>query len=464
VYLIVWKLELVVIAAMIASNSVFAGYEIALASIGLGRLQALDRQRRRGAKTALRMKQRMEASLAVVQLGITLVGATAAATGGSGAEESIEPFLRQQGLSPGVSEFLAIGLVVAPLTVVTIIVGELVPKVFSLRNKEWVCLTLSPPMYWFSRSVWPAVWFLERTVTWIMRWSTGRGQRSGAGSSADGAVQEIHEAASLARMSRLIGHREEGIIVSASRLAATPLSRVMLPAEYIGMLSTSQSLSEALITAHQEMHTRFPVTEEAGNPERIIGYVNFKDIVAALRVSPTEPSLLNMVRRLPRFDAKMSVADCLEHLIREHNHIALVRDADGKTVGLVTLEDIVEELVGEIYDEFDRTPSYLTPAGPGWIAGGFVQLTQLRERTGIELPPVSEKPLYTLNDWVVERLGRPPRGGDEIVEKTFRIMVRKTRQILVQEAYLSRPSDTREPAPLPQQPTTASAPDHEEPA
>jgi putative hemolysin len=369
--------------------------------------------------------------------------------------------LRQAGFSPGASEFLAIALVVAPLTVVTIIVGELVPKVFSLRNKEWVCLTLSPPMYWFSQSVWPAVWFLERTVTWIIKWGAGRGPRGGTGGSAEAAVQEIHEAATLARMSRLIGHREESIIVSASRLAATPLRRVMLPAEYIGMLSTNQSLSEALVTAHKEMHTRFPVTEQAGNPEQIIGYVNFKDIVAALRVSPAEPSLVNLVRRLPTFDAEMSVADCLEHLIREHNHIALVRGTDGRIVGLVTLEDIVEELVGEIYDEFDRTPAYLTPTGQGWIAGGFVSLTHLREMTGIELPPLSEKPLYTLNDWVVERLGRPPRGGDEIVDKTFRIVVRKTRQILVQEAYLSQISDTHSPAPGFAQKATAVDPGHE---
>jgi putative hemolysin len=434
----VWYFELIVIVIMIAFNSVFAGYEIALASIGLGRIQMLVRENRRGAKMALRMKQRMEASLAVVQLGITLVGATAAATGGAGAEESIEPVLREAGFSSGIAQFLAIALVVAPLTVVTIIAGELVPKVFALRNKEWVCLTLSPPMFWFSKSVWPAVWFLESTVTWIMQRSWRGEKRGGAATAQESVVQEIHEAATLARMSRLIGHREEGIIVSASRLAATPLRHVMLPAEYIGMLLTTQSLSEALITAHQEMHTRFPVTEEAGNPDRIVGYVNFKDIVATLRLSPVEPTLLNLVRRLPSFDSKMSVADCLEHLIREHNHIALVREAKGHIVGMITLEDIVEELVGEIYDEFDRLPAFLTPAGQGWIAGGFVSLNHLREVTEIDLRPLSEKPVYTLNDWIVERLDGPPRGGDEIVEATFRILVRKTRQTLVQEAYLER--------------------------
>jgi putative hemolysin len=430
--------ELVVILLMIAFNSVFAAYEIALASIGLGRLQALVHDRRRGAKAALRMKQRMEASLAVVQLGITLVGATAAATGGAGAEETIEPLLREAGIAGTAAQFFAIALVVAPLTVVTIILGELVPKVFALRNQKWVCLTLSPTMQWFSYCVWPAVWVLERAVFWIMRWGQ-RGQPDLArGVGEETVVREIHEAAAFARMSRLIGNREEGIIVSASRLAATPLQRIMLPAKYIGMLTTSQTLSDALVTAHQEMHTRLPVTEEHGNPQRIIGYANFKDIVSALRLSPNEPTLRNLVRHLPVFEAEMSVADCLEHLIRERNHIALVREPGGRIVGMITLEDIVEELVGEIHDEFDRMPAYLTPAGPGWIAGGFVSLTHLRDRTGIELRSLSEKPLYTLSDWIVERLGRPPRGGDEIQENSCRIVVRKTRHVLVQEAHLNK--------------------------
>ncbi len=434
--------ELVVIATMIALNSVFAAYEIALASVGLGRLHTLVAERRRGAAAALRMKQKMEASLAVVQLGITLVGAIAAVTGGAGTQESIEPMLRGWGVTPGMAQFLAIIVVVVPLTVITILAGELVPKVFALRNKEWVCLRLSPAMQWFAYSVFPAVWLLEATVKWIVKlgersWSVGRDRTL-----REGTLQELRGAAALARMSRFIGHREEGIIVSASRLAATPLSRIMVPADYIGMLSADQSLAEALVTAHLEMHTRLPVTEEPGNPQRIIGYANFKDIVSSLRVSPRDPSLRHLVRRLATFLASMSVADCLEHLIRERSHIALVRDAGGRVVGMITLEDILEELVGEIHDEFDRIPAHLTPAGPGWIAGGFTSLNHLRDATGIQLQPLSEKPVYTLNDWIVERLSRPPRGGDEVEANGCRVVVRKVRHILVQEAFVQKTGGT----------------------
>ena len=173
-----WTIELAVMATMIVLNSVFAGYEIALASVGLARLDTLVKENRRGALAAWRMKQDMEASLAVVQLGITLVAAIAAATGGAGAEESIAPGLQSLGLSPAAAEILAIAMVVVPLTVVTIIFGELVPKVFSLRNKEWVCLKLSRPMEWFAYSVWPAVRFFEGSVGLIMRWGERRWQQS----------------------------------------------------------------------------------------------------------------------------------------------------------------------------------------------------------------------------------------------------------------------------------------------
>jgi putative hemolysin len=428
-----WTVELAVMILMIALNSVFAAFEISLASIGAGRLHSLLAEKKRGAESAVRMKANIEGSLAVVQLGITLVGVIAAATGGAGAEESFEPILLGWGVPKSLSQILAIAVVVVPLTIVTIVAGELVPKVFALRNKELVCLTLAPIMEWLATSVRPAVWLLETAVSWIMR----IGGRKEDDAQNETAIKELHGAAAFARISRLIGQRQEGIIMSASRLSVTPIKKIALPSEHIDMLVADQTISEALLAAHQSMHTRYPVTEESGNAQRIIGYVNFKDIVANLRFAPHSSSFRKLIRTIHMFDADMVISDCLERLIRERSHIALVRNKSRSIVGMITLEDIIEELVGEIHDEFDRIPTHLNKAGNGWIAGGFVSLSQLREVAGINLQAIGDKPLYTLNDWVVESLGRPPRGGDIIDSNGIRIIVRKTLNVMVQEAHLS---------------------------
>jgi putative hemolysin len=192
------------------------------------------------------------------------------------------------------------------------------------------------------------------------------------------------------------------------------------------------------------MHTRFPVTEQPDDPQTIIGYVNFKDIVACMRISPHEPSLRAILRLMPSLHDNQTVAECLEQLIREHQHIALVRDAHGAVVGMVTMEDIIEELVGEIHDEFDRLPSHISPAGTGWVVGGGTSLKQLASATGLALVGDGElPPPLTLNDWLIRRLGRPVDRGEEIHLDGVRVLVRKERRQNVQEAHISRDVERR---------------------
>lgn len=438
-----WGVELAVMLAMIVVNGIFAAYEIALASIDATRLDRLAREQQRGASAALAMKKNMEASLAVVQLGITLFGAVAAATGGAGAQESIQPRLIGLGLAKTWAEVIAITLVVIPLTMVTIVVGELVPKLFALRNKEWVCLRLSPIMRWFAATAWPVVWVLEKSAKVIMLWSERRWMPSSDDEQLfrQPALRELQAVAALARTSRLIGMREEDIIVNAARLSTTPVREIMLPAKFISMLTSETSLAECLIAAHHDMHTRFPVTERPGDPQGIVGYVNFKDIVACLRLSPREASIRAILRPLPLFREDSSVSACLERLIHERNHIALIRDMEEKVVGMITMEDILEELVGEIHDEYDRLPSYVTKSGNSWVVGGFAKLAHVREVTGINLPTNgADEPPSTVHDWVIHQLGRPVQGGEVVKADGVRAVVRKVRRQRVLEAQIAGPS------------------------
>lgn len=445
-----WGIELAVMLAMIALNGVFAGYEIALASVSLARLESLAKENRVGAKAALAMKRSIERSLAVVQLGITLVGAIAAATGGVGARGQIVPYLVDDaGLSPVLAAPLAIALVVVPLTVVTIVLGELAPKVFSLRNKEWVCLRLSPVMSWMAGSTWPVVWCLEKSAMLVTHWGERRwrpGSRLGLRSEA-AELQELRAIAALARTAKLIGAQEESIILSAARLSSRPVRESMLLAEHISMLDVDTSLPEALVVAHLDLHTRFPVTERPGDPQAIVGYANFKDIVACMRLASPNPSLRSVVRPIPAVGEGLPLSTCLEQMIREHAHIALVRNGAGKVVGMITLEDIIEELVGEIQDEYDRMPTHIKPSGTAWVVGGGAPLARLAEATGINLVSGgASPPPRTLNEWTVERLGRPVHGGDVVRHGDVCITVRSVRRQQIHEAQVSRqcPPNTKQ--------------------
>lgn len=435
-------IELLVMFAMIALNSVFAAFEIALASISFSRLQSLVDANRPGAKAAQYMKKNLEGSLAGIQLGITLAGAIAAAVGGAGAEENIAPGLQEAlGVSSATAEVLAIALVVAPLTVVTIIFGELIPKVFAIRNKELVCMRLSPPMMWFVFAVWPIVWVLEKTVTGLMKLGERRLTKPGAEDtkSESAELQELRASVALARTSRLIGPQEEKIILGAAALAHRPIRDAMLPALAISMLNADSKLADALVAAHLDMHTRFPLTERAGDPQGIIGYVNFKDIVALLRLSPTDPSLRAVMRAIPDLPDDLPVATGLERMIRDRTHIALVRAADKTILGMITLEDILEELVGDIEDEFDHLPKHASRSGAGWVVGGGLSPARMKELTGMGLPSIaSAVPIHHVSDWVTAQTGGAVHGGEVIQRDGVRVVVRKVRRQKVLEAQVQR--------------------------
>jgi putative hemolysin len=440
-----WGFEIAVIAAMVAVNGVFAGYEIALASVSLVRLHSLEEHGRAGATAAVEMKQGIESSLAGLQLGITLVGAIAAATGGAGAQEDLAPWLaRQLGISASTSEVIAVGTVVVPITLVSIVFGELLPKFFALRHNEWLCLQLSPAMRWLALSAGPIVWLLERSAAALIGCIPARWQPSAVSGAREGAAAaELRASAALARGVRLIGRREERIILAAAALRTRTVREIMLAAEDIATLHADDSLTDALLQAHMDMHTRFPVTAQRGDPQSIAGYVCFKDIVIQTRLATGETSLRGILRGIPSLLESAPIANCLETLMRERSHIALVRDAQGVVRGMLSLEDIIEELVGEIEDEYDRLPTHAVASGPGWVVGGGITLGRLRDATGIDLtgaPPAEGT--QRLTEWVCARLGGKVQGGELLEQDGLRLMVRKVRRQKVQEAYLSAPRST----------------------
>lgn len=426
------------ILAMLALNSAFAAYELALASISPGRLKWLAERKVRGAASALRMKNRMEASLAVVQIGITLVGAIAAAIGGAGAEARFSPWLAQSlNLSPGLADFLAIAFVVLPLSAVTIVFGELVPKTFALRHADWVCLNLSLPMRAFSFPVYPAVvcfeWVTRKLVTLLSR-NVVPTSEAGDG---DAGLNELRAQASMLRTTRIIGDRQEQMILGASRLSAIKVRDIMVPAEDIVMLFADGPLTEQLVTVHIDVHTRFPVTERRNDPRAIIGYVNVKELFFLAKTHPENPSVREILRPLLPLSTDFLVGEAFTRMMSEHVHLALVRRPDGDVAGILSLEDILEEVVGDIQDEFDRLPRHVTASGRQWIVGGGAPLARVREMVNRPDLAPGRPASTTLSEWIQTHHDIQPRTGMSYQVEGLRLLARKVRRHKLVEALVA---------------------------
>jgi putative hemolysin len=444
--------ELVVIILMLAFNAIFAAYEMGLASISRARIAILFNEKKKGAAEAAFMKDKMEASLATIQLGITMVGVIAAATGGAGVQETFVPYLQHElGISGTFSGILAIVLLIIPLTFVIIVFGELVPKMLALNNKEWIVLRLSPVMKVLSQAIYPVVSVIEITVKKVVGLLTLWG---GIEPSSRGQwLHELRAAVSLARTSKLMGEREEKIVLAAAHLSTHLVRDILMPAQDISMIYVGSSLADALIRAHLDMHTRFPVCMKENDPQSIDGYVNFKDIVAAMRVNPSDPTIRGIARPIKKVNENTPLSQLLEAMIRERNHIvivtsgpavaanvALAESAEGAVLGMVTLEDIIEELVGEIEDEFDRLPTHIHPYGSScWIVGGGVSMGTVASTAGLDWSSkFSEGKVPTVAEWCVQQTGQPLKGGEIIESDNLRVVPRKFRRKKVLEAMVAR--------------------------
>jgi putative hemolysin len=430
--------DFIIIGLMLIANAIFAAYEMAIASISRARLMVLANSKDKRARDALFMKERMEASLAVVQLGITFAGAVAAATGGAGIADWLEPyFIETWGFSPFWAEIFAILFLVIPLSLLTIIFAELIPKLVALNHRETICLFFSPVMKSIFTGLYPLISVVERIVKKFLSIIDHKIKAAEKAGDQTG-IHELNAAIALARASRLISAGEEKILSSAAQLSRKNLKSIMTPIEDVSMLDDHNSLSQALIKAHFDMHTRFPVYEgQSGGNRKILGYVNFKDMVVALKLNPEDPSITGIIRPIPFFSEDLIVSNVLERMIKDKNHLAIVVDKNNHPVGMITLEDIIEELIGDIEDEYDRESTYIHPYNAGWLMGGGVAMSMVAQTTGLG---DKRKDLLDsgirLSDWCAQKIGRM-KGGEVIQDDSLRISIRKLRRRKVAEAMVT---------------------------
>jgi putative hemolysin len=344
--------------------------------------------------------------------------------------------LQQWGLSHASASVLVLALLVIPLTFVMIVFAELVPKMIALHNKEWLMLRLSPAMRIVAHVAHPVVFVTECTVKAVMS-LLPRQSHPDAGVRGQW-LYELRAAVSLARTSKLLGEREEKIVLAAAHLSARPVRDIIIPSKDMSMIYVGSSLMDALIQAHMDMHTRFPVCARQNDPQSVEAYVNFKDIIAAMRVNPKDPSLKGISRPIQKVQEDLVQSQLLEMMIQQKAHIVLVVSKEGAVLGMVTLEDVIEELVGEIEDEFDRLPSHVHACGEGWIMGGGVLMNAVAATAGIAWPAKPDGGrVPTLAEWSEQHAPPGFKGGEAFESDGLRVVARKFRRKRLMEATVS---------------------------
>jgi len=318
-----------------------------------------------------------------------------------------------------------IGVFSAVFTFLMLQYTEILPKTLGVRFNRQLAGVLAVPLEFLCRTLRPLV----RALRWLNRPFEGR---RAAGDPSIG-LEEIPALAAYARLARIISPHQEKIIARAALLSRTTLADVMVPASEVTFLSSGQTLHDAVVVAHMDPHTRFPVTD-AGDRNLIVGYVNFKELVYRVRTNPANPTLRGIIRPVRFLPSSATCDEALRLFLEERAHIAIVRDPDGLTAGLVTLEDVVEELLGPRETDYERLPRTVHPmAGGVWLAGGGAPLADVATATG----DAGLSGATTVDEWIRARLGRAPTPDARVRTDLHEVWVRRVRRGRVFEALVA---------------------------
>lgn len=434
--------ELLIVLALILGNAVFSGAEIAIVALRKARIEELAEKGRGSARAVLRLREQPETFLATVQVGITVVGATAAAFGGSSLAERLEPLLARNEWLAQHAEGVALAIVISGVSYLSIVVGELVPKSLALRGAERYALLVSRPLLWLSVGAKPLVWLLSSSANLLLKPFSDSTTFTEARHSPAEIQQIVEEAAQAGTV-----HPEAAEIASrALDLPELTAVEVMVPRRNVVALSQDVDRSELRRVLLEQTHSRLPVYD--GQIDNVIGYISVKDVLAL--AWEERLFVLRDVIREPYFvPGSKNAVDLLKEMRSRRQPLTIIVDEHGGMAGIVTMEDLLEELVGEIFDEHDRPLDTIRPAGPdAALVAGTAHIREVSRALDIELP--DDGSWTTIAGLVLALAGRLPRSGESFQAPTgvwLDVVDATPRRVrLVRIRGLERPYGTKETA------------------
>ena len=430
--------QVIVILVLIGIEGYFAAAEIALISARRAALQHRAEQGSKGADTAIKLMDDPTRLLSTIQIGITVVGFLAASAGAVSLAKPVEAWLASLGWKwiAGFAPLLSVVGVTLAISYFTLVLGELVPKRLGLRRAENVAVRVSATILRLERAAAPLVWFLTQSTNLVSRLIGLGGPSSRPGVSEEEIKLLVTEQGTLL-------DEEKRMIHEIFELGDTVAREIMVPRVDMMLAEDTDSVQRAAEIMQGTGYSRVPVYH--GDPDTIVGLALLKDLVGPLsRGGAYDPISAHM--RKPVFVPETKgILPLLSEMRVAHNQIAIVVDEYGGTAGLVTLEDIVEEIVGEIADEFDREHRYIQKLGEDeWVVDGRLAIAEAIE-WGM---PVEDSEEYdTVAGWVLARLGHIPCPGERTEFSGYEFRVQAMRRRRIARIHVSKSGPARPQAP-----------------
>lgn len=418
---------------LLVINGFFVAAEYAIVRVRRTRLAELAEAGSRRARLALRINDSLDNYISTVQVGVTGASLGLGIIGEPAVSALLRPLIGWLAVVPEplfqtISFILAFGLI----TYVTLVASELAPKYIALEHAVPMALATAYPMHFAYRVLFPFVWLVNRGAGALVRLFGVR-----ASSDLDAmSEEELKMLVAVSSRKGVLQESERVLLTRALDFADTLIRQVMVPRTEIAGIDETATLRELRDIARERPFTRFPVFHD--DLDHVVGVVHIKDLVPA----PDLSRPVGEVMRKPLFMPETTGLDrALAEFRRQRLQMAIVVDEFGGTAGLVTLEDVFEQLVGEVQDEFDReTPAFRSEKDGTWLVDGLGSLAELRERLGLRL---EDEPYDTVGGLVFGRLGRLPRVGDVVDVEGRRFVVsaldgRRVSQIRVERGGAKR--------------------------
>jgi putative hemolysin len=440
--------DIVIVLLIVLVNGLFAGAEMALVSLREGQIRAIAQRGKRGQRAA-RLAQDPNRFLSAVQIGVTLATLISGAFGEATLSGHLKTALIDHNVASGVASVVSLIVVTVIISYFTLVLGELAPKRLALQRTERVALVVAPTLDRFSMLARPLVWLLARSTNVVVR-LLGGDPRQGRGVMTE---EELHD---LVAGAQALSADERHIVGEVFDAGKRQLREVLVPRTEVEFLPADLPLREAAVVVAKEPYSRFPVYQESYDD--VIGFIHVRDLLDPELTSRqlTVGEIYRPVKLLP---ISKTVLSALSEMRRDRAHLAIVMDEYGGTAGIVTLEDLVEELVGDIQDEYDVDQGQPKQLRGGAIeVDGLLNLDEFEEQTGIVLP---EGPYETVAGYMLATLGHLPTDHEkvEVAGHVLTVLQMDGRRIArVRVDPLNQPAEPPPPASPPAAPAAPAAP------